>query len=313
MIEPNQFSVVFPGQGSQYLGMLSSYFDNCPTFQETFEESSKLLGVNYIDLLITGTKEDLAKTEITQPLMLIADVALWNLVSRLIDKPICMAGHSLGEYAALVASGVLSLENALELVRERSKLMQAAVPENEGGIAVIIGLKEQDINDICLEISKDPKFLVSAANVNSSTQIVISGTKTGVLKAIDQCKSSGAKRVVPLPMSVPVHCMLMKDASDKFSLALEKVEFRSPSIPVIHNIDSLPENDTEIIKTKLVQQIYNPVRWLDTINSMNKMEVKTIIECGPSKVLCGLIKRICPDMRTIDLDNYENYLSLSNG
>ena len=155
MIEPNQFSVVFPGQGSQYLGMLSSYFDNCPTFQETFEESSKLLGVNYIDLLITGTKEDLAKTEITQPLMLIADVALWNLVSRLIDKPICMAGHSLGEYAALVASGVLSLENALELVRERSKLMQAAVPENEGGIAVIIGLKEQDINDICLEISKE--------------------------------------------------------------------------------------------------------------------------------------------------------------
>ena len=309
----NQISIVFPGQGSQYVGMLSSYLDSFPSFQETFEEASKLLNINFIDLLKKGTKEDLAKTKVTQPLMLIADVALWNLVSNHLNKPMCVAGHSLGEYAALVAAEVLSLESALILVQERSELMQQAVPNNEGGIAAIIGLDEEVINQICSEISKDSKLLVSAANLNSSNQIVISGTKLGVTKAIGRFKSLGAKRAISLPMSVPAHCMLMKSASEKFSLVLEKVEFKKPNIPVIHNFDSHPEDDTQVIKTKLIKQIYSPVRWLDTINLMRDMNVKTIIECGPSKVLSGLIKRISPEIEIIDLDNYENYLVLSNG
>ena len=309
----NHVSIVFPGQGSQYVGMLSSYLDSFPSFQETFEVASKLLNINFIDLLKKGTKEDLAKTKVTQPLMLIADVALWNLVSNHLNKPMCVAGHSLGEYAALVAAEVLSLESALILVQERSELMQQAVPDNEGGIAAIIGLDEEVINHICSEISKDSKLLVSAANLNSSNQIVISGTKLGVTKAIGRFKSLGAKRAISLPMSVPAHCMLMKSASEKFSLVLEKVEFKKPNIPVIHNFDSQLENNTQVIKTKLIKQIYSPVRWLDTINLMRDMNVKTIIECGPSKVLCGLIKRISPEIEVIDLDNYENYLVLSNG
>ena len=309
----NQISIVFPGQGSQYVGMLSSYLDNFPSVQETFEEASKLLNINFIDLLTKGTKEDLAKTKITQPLMLIADVALWKLISNLLNKPMCVAGHSLGEYAALVAAEVLSFESALILVQERSELMQQAVPDNEGGIAAIIGLDEEVINHICSEISKDSKLLVSAANLNSSNQIVISGTKLGVIEAIERFKSLGAKRAISLPMTVPAHCMLMKSASEKFSLVLEKVEFKKPNIPVIHNFDSQPENDTQVIKTKLIKQIYSPVRWLDTINLMRDMNVKTIIECGPSKVLCGLIKRISPEIEIIDLDNYKNYLVLSNG
>tara|TARA_B100001013_G_scaffold294933_1_gene195217 strand:- start:6246 stop:7184 length:939 start_codon:yes stop_codon:yes gene_type:complete len=310
---PKKISVVFPGQGSQYTGMLSDYFKNQPLFKKVFFDASNILNLDLFKIIEKGTDKELTRTEITQPLMLVADVAMWNLISKRITKPVCLAGHSLGEYAALVAAEVLSFKDSLHLVQIRAKLMQEAVPEGEGGIAAIIGLKEQEVNDICSEISKDAKFLVSVANINSNTQIVISGTKVGVKKAIDKCKSTGAKRAISLPMSVPAHCMLMKDASDKFSLALKKIQFKSPSIPIIHNIDSLVENDVEAIKTKLVKQIYSPVRWLDTIKLMNKMEINTFIECGPNKVLCGLIKQVFPEVQTIYSDEYENYLSLSNG
>lgn len=310
---PKKISVVFPGQGSQYAGMLSDYFKNQPLFKKVFFDASNILNLDLFKIIEKGTDKELTRTEITQPLMLVADVAMWNLISKRITKPVCLAGHSLGEYAALVAAEVLSFKDSLHLVQIRAKLMQEAVPEGEGGIAAIIGLKEQEVNDICSEISKDAKFLVSVANINSNTQIVISGTKVGVKKAIDKCKSTGAKRAISLPMSVPAHCMLMKDASDKFSLALKKIQFKPPSIPIIHNIDSLVENDVEAIKTKLVKQIYSPVRWLDTIKLMNKMEINTFIECGPNKVLCGLIKQVFPKVQTIYSDEYENYLSLSNG
>ena len=200
----------------------------------------------------------------------------------------------------------------MSLVIERSRLMQAAVPMGEGGIAAIIGLEEININKICSKISQNPDYLVSAANLNSYNQIVISGTKEGINKAIQECKSSGAKRAIPLPMSVPAHCMLMKGAADKFSDSLEKVKFSEPKIPVIHNVDSLLETNPERIRAKLIEQIYKPVRWLDTIKSMTEMKVTTIIECGPSKVLCGLIKRISSEIETIDLDSFDNYLNLSN-
>ena len=308
----NKISVVFPGQGSQYPQMLTKYIDNLSLVKNTFDESSDLLGIDLINLLKEGSKEDLSKTEITQPLMLTADIALWNQVSQFIGLPTCIAGHSLGEYAALVASETISFKDALALVIERSKLMQSAVPEGEGGIAAVIGLEENEINKVCIEVNQDKKCLVNVANLNSQNQIVLSGNKQGIEKAIDESKLLGAKRAIPLPMSVPAHSMLMKGAADKFEQIIEDIEFSTPRIPIIHNVDSSFENDTAKIKAKLVKQIYSSVRWVDTIKTIANLKVTTIIECGPSKVLCGLIKRISPTVATIDLDTYDNYLELSN-
>ena len=308
----NKISVVFPGQGSQYPQMLTKYIDNLSLVRSTFEESSDLLGIDLIKTLKEGSKEDLSKTEITQPLMLTADIALWKQISQFISLPICLAGHSLGEYAALVASEIISFKDALALVTERSKLMQSAVPEGEGGIAAVIGLEENEINKVCLEVNREKKCVVNIANLNSQNQIVLSGNKQGIAKAIDECKSLGAKRAITLPMSVPAHSMLMKEAADKFESTIEAIEFTTPRIPVIHNVDSSFENDIAKIKTKLVKQIYSSVRWVDTIKTIANLKVTTIIECGPSKVLCGLIKRISPTVATIDLDTYDNYLELSN-
>tara|TARA_B100000029_G_scaffold472077_1_gene512274 strand:- start:326 stop:1264 length:939 start_codon:yes stop_codon:yes gene_type:complete len=308
----NKISVVFPGQGSQYPQMLSEYIYNFSNVRKTFDKSSDLLGVDLIKLLKEGTKEDLSKTEITQPLMLTADIALWNQISQFISLPTCLAGHSLGEYAALVASEIISFKDSLTLVIERSKLMQSAVPRGEGGIAAIIGLDEKAINELCLEVNKDKKCLINIANLNSPNQIVLSGNKQGVEKAIEISKISGAKRAIPLPMSVPAHSTLMKDAAVEFKSIIENIEFTKPKIPIIHNLDSSFENDISKIKEKLVKQIYSTVRWVDTIKLMNSLKVTTIIECGPGKVLSGLIKRTSPSISTIDLDTYNNYLELSN-
>ena len=227
-------------------------------------------------------------------------------------EPTCLAGHSLGEFAALVAAKSIDFKDALYIVNKRAELMQEAVPEGKGGIAAIIGLKEEEINQICMSLSKEPELLVSAANLNSENQIVISGTKAGVDEAIISCKSSGAKRAIPLSMSVPSHSILMLDAAKKFSVFLDSIELKKPSNEVLHNLDALPETRIDSIKDKLVKQIYNPVRWFDIVKSISNKRVKLIIECGPSKVLVGLIKRISPNIETKDLDNYENYLSIIN-
>ena len=303
-------SVVFPGQGSQYVGMLSEYIDNETTFKNTFIKASEILNINLLDLINKGSKKKLASTEVTQPLMLVADVALWNLISNYIDKPICLAGHSLGEYAALVASEVLSFEDSLYLVRSRARLMQEAVPEGSGGIAAIIGLNENKITSICKEISTDPDYFVSPANINTQNQIVISGTKLGVDYAKDKCKELGAKRAISLSMSIPSHSLLMRDAAKIYKSILQKITLNKPKIPVLQNVDSSFENESEKIKNKLVQQIYKPVRWKDTINEISMLGAQTILECGPGKVLSGLTKRILPDAITLDLDNYNNYLTL---
>ena len=303
-------SVVFPGQGSQYVGMLSEYIDNETTFKNTFIKASEILNINLLDLIKKGPKKKLASTEVTQPLMLVADVALWNLISNHINKPICLAGHSLGEYAALVASEALSFEDSLYLVKSRARLMQEAVPEGSGGIAAIIGLRENKISSICKEISTDLDYYVSPANINTQSQIVISGTKLGVNSAIDKCKELGAKRAISLSMSIPSHCLLMRDAANIYKSILQKITLNKPKIPVLQNVDSSFENESEKIKTKLVQQIYKPVRWKDTINEISMLGAQTILECGPGKVLSGLTKRILPDAITLDLDNYNNYLTL---
>tara|TARA_B100000427_G_scaffold329659_1_gene346888 strand:+ start:3080 stop:4015 length:936 start_codon:yes stop_codon:yes gene_type:complete len=304
-------ALVFPGQGSQYEGMLSSYLNNVREFKDIFEESSDILNINFLEILKNGTKEEMSRTEITQPLMLISDVALWKIISDKIE-PTCLAGHSLGEFAALVAAKSIDFKDALYIVNKRAELMQEAVPEGKGGIAAIIGLKEEEINQICMSLSKEPELLVSAANLNSENQIVISGTKAGVDEAIISCKSSGAKRAIPLSMSVPSHSILMLDAAKKFSVFLDSIELKKPSNEVLHNLDALPETRIDSIKDKLVKQIYNPVRWFDIVKSISNKRVKLIIECGPSKVLVGLIKRISPNIETKDLDNYENYLSIIN-
>ena len=303
-------SVVFPGQGSQYTGMLSEYINNEISFKNTFIKASEILNINFLDLIKKGTNKKLASTEITQPLMLVADVALWNLILNRIDKPICLAGHSLGEYAALVASEVLSFEDSLYLVQNRARLMQEAVPEGSGGIAAIIGLSENKINSICKKINTDSDYFVSPANINTQSQIVISGTKLGVDSAIDKCKELGAKRAISLSMSIPSHCSLMRDAAQQYKLTLQKVTLNKPKIPILQNVDSSFENEPEKIRNKLVQQIYKPVRWKDTINAISMLGAQRIIECGPGKVLSGLTKRILPDAIALDLDNYNNYLTL---
>ena len=306
-------SVVFPGQGSQYTGMLSEYINNEISFKNTFVKASEILNINFLDLIKKGTNKILASTEITQPLMLVADVALWNLILNRIDKPICLAGHSLGEYAALVASEVLSFEDSLYLVQNRARLMQEAVPEGSGGIAAIIGLSENKINSICKKINTDSDYFVSPANINTQSQIVISGTKLGVDSAIDKCKELGAKRAISLSMSIPSHCSLMRDAAQQYKLTLQKVTLNKPKIPILQNVDSSFENESEKIRNKLVQQIYKPVRWKDTINAISMLGAQRIIECGPGKVLSGLTKRILPDAIALDLDNYNNYLTLLDG
>ena len=306
-------AVVFPGQGSQYLSMLEDYFIHEPVFKEVFETASKILDIDLINLIKSNSEENISKTEITQPLMLVANVALWKLVSPYLRNVSYLSGHSLGEYAALVASDALKFENALDLVKTRSKLMQNAVPEKEGAIAAVIGLTEEQVTNICHNISLDLSKLVNTANINSSNQIVISGTSQGVEKAITQCKQMGAKRAIKLKMSVPAHSELMLPASKKFTKTIEQVNFYDPHIPVIHNVDISISKSSKDIKNKLITQIYKPVRWFETIKLMTQdLGVTNIIECGPSKVLTGLIKRINPKVSTIDLDNYENYLKIKN-
>ena len=300
-------SVVFPGQGSQYVGMLIDYFDAESSFRNTFSMASEILKINLFELIKSGTKESLAATNVTQPLMLVSDLALWNLISNKINEPVCFAGHSLGEYAALVASEVLSFEDSLYLVKTRAKLMQEAVPEGEGGIAAIIGLNEKTITTICERISENPKFLVNPSNINTSTQIVISGTKLGVNAAIEESKELGAKRAVFLAMSVPSHSALMKKASETFRSNLQSVNFNPPKIPVLQNVDYSHVNETKEIKNKLVKQFYCPVRWEDTVNTILKLGVERVIECGPGKVLSSLINKISSHFETIHLDNYDNF------
>jgi [acyl-carrier-protein] S-malonyltransferase len=218
-----------------------------------------------------------------------------------------MAGHSLGEFAALVAGGVIEFHDALKIVSIRAKLMQEAVPEGRGAIAAIIGLNHEAIDLICLDITNSEQELVSPANINSPIQIVISGTSKGVDLAIERCKKEGAKRALPLAMSVPAHCKLMGDAAIQFSDHLKKIKFQAPSIKIFQNYDAAYTMDVEQIASNLVHQIDNPVRWVEIINNINALGISTFIECGPGKVLSGLVKRIVNNVEIISLDDYSTF------
>ena len=299
----------FPGQGSQSVGMLAEHFVTSKVFSNVFEISKEVIGTDFKKLIEEGTTEDLAATQVTQPLLLTANYALWqaaNIDPKSVD---IMAGHSLGEYSAYVAAEAIKFEDALELVSLRAKYMQEAVKEGEGGIAAIIGLDTENLETICRNITEYGD-LVSMANLNSDNQIVISGTKTGVDKAIVSCKENGAKRAIPLAMSVPSHCKLMTPASIKFSEDLNKVEFLEPKTKVIQNFSVMHSDDVDIIKENLISQLYSPVRWSETMHLFKENNITEFYECGPSKVLTGIIKKKFTDISLHSLDDIETLTSI---
>ena len=302
---------VFPGQGSQSIGMLEHYFSKEKKFNYVFDKSKEVLGVDFRDLVLNGSPEDLSPTEVTQPLMLTANNAIWECLEIEAEEVAIMAGHSLGEFSALVAAKTLTFEDALTLVSSRAKFMQEAVPDGEGAIAAIIGLTYKDLNLICQSISNESS-LVELANINSSNQIVISGTKEAIDIAIQRSTEEGAKRAVLLPMSVPAHCELMKPASEKFKVVLNSIHMQEPKCNVIQNVDASITNNVLKISENLISQIYSPVRWTDIMDSFNELKLGRCIECGPGKVLSGLMKRALKDTQIVPLDNYESFLDKEN-
>lgn len=297
---------VFPGQGSQSVGMLEDYFSKEKQFNYVFDVSREVLGTDFKDLILNGSPEDLSSTVTTQPLMLTANNAIWESLKLDVQDVTVMAGHSLGEISAYVAAKTFTFEDALELVSARAKFMQEAVPEGEGAIAAIIGLTFNELESICVSIS-DENSVVELANINSLNQIVISGTKGAVDLALQRCSEVGAKRTLLLPMSVPAHCALMKPASERFKEVLNSVKMQEPKCNVIQNVNASSSNNIDIISENLISQIYSPVRWEEIMNSFSKLGIRNCIECGPGKVLSGLIKRSIIDASVISLDNYESF------
>ncbi len=281
---------VFPGQGSQSVGMLVDLAQEFPQIKDTFSEASAVLGYDLWELCEQGPAQELGRTEITQPAILTASVALWRLWLELGGRnPDVVAGHSLGEYSALVAAGVLEFGPAVALVRERGRLMQQAVPAGVGAMAAVIGLEDALVVEACAEAACGE--VVSAVNFNSPGQVVIAGVATAVDRASAQCKAKGARRVLPLPVSVPSHCALMADAAVQLAQELEKVALAQPRIPVIQNVAAEIEQDPANIRENLVKQLYSPVRWTETQERLVSMAVGQLIEIGPGKVLAGLAKR----------------------
>ncbi len=286
-----KIAVVFPGQGSQALGMLSDLAAAHPVVEATFAEASSALGYDLWQLVQQGPVEELNKTWQTQPALLAASVAIWRVWQQ--EKgaePALMAGHSLGEYSALVCAGVLDFKQAISLVELRGKLMQEAVPEGTGAMYAIIGLDNEAIAKACEESAQGQ--VVSPVNFNSPGQVVIAGNKEAVERAGAACKAAGAKRALPLPVSVPSHCALMKPAADKMAVALDQVTFSQPQYPVVNNVDVKVETQAEAIRSALIRQLYNPVRWTESVEYIAQQGVEQLIEVGPGKVLTGLTKRI---------------------
>lgn len=288
-------ALVFPGQGSQFIGMLGEVADH-PRVIALIEQASDVLGYNMMNLIQSGPEDKLNNTEFTQPALLATSVALWHLYRDGNDNPRVMAGHSLGEYSALVAAGALDFEDALRLVSARGRFMQEAVPAGVGGMAAILGLDDDSIIKACAMAAEGE--VVSAVNFNSPGQVVIAGNKAAVERAIEAAKSLGAKRALPLPVSVPSHCALMKPAAVQLEKVLADITLNTPTIAVMNNVDVVAETDPARIKDALLRQLYSPVRWVEVVQAMAALGVSNFVECGPGKVLCGLNKRIVSDIPT---------------
>lgn len=294
------FAFVFPGQGSQSVGMLDAWADN-PVVAQTLQEASDALGEDVAKLIREGPKEALALTTNTQPVMLTAGVAAYRVwMSQTGVAPSAVAGHSLGEYSALVAAGVLTLTQAAPLVRLRAQAMQEAVPVGQGAMAAILGMDAARVVDGCAEVTRsfgaDSAEVVEAVNFNDPAQTVIAGSKAAVEKACEVLKASGAKRALPLPVSAPFHSSLMKPAAEKLKDRLESVVFAAPQIALVNNIDVAVEVDAGRMRDALYRQAFGPVRWVECVQALKARGLNTLVECGPGKVLAGMVKRIDADM-----------------
>ncbi len=280
---------VFPGQGSQSVGMLVDIAAQCPEIEETFQQAAAALGEPLWELAVNGPEERQNQTEITQPLLLTASVALWNAWrARGGAAPQVMAGHSLGEYSALVCAGALPFDEAVRLVHQRGRFMQAAVPQGEGAMAAIMGLEDEQIGACCDRVDG----VVSPANYNAPGQVVIAGSAAAVDAAVALCKDAGARRAVLLRVSGPFHCALMEPAIADFSAELDRVNLSMPGVPVVHNVDAQEATSVAELRQKLLAQIASPVRWVDCVGEMTRRGAQRFVECGPGAVLAGLIKRI---------------------
>jgi [acyl-carrier-protein] S-malonyltransferase len=298
MADPT-IAFVFPGQGSQKVGMLAAAHDAFHAVRATFEEASEALGYDMWDLIQNGEQEALNLTETTQPVLLASSVALWRAWQAEGGvQPGMMAGHSLGEFSALVCAGALGFADALNLVRQRGQFMQTAVPVGEGAMAAIIGLDDDTINSTCASVDG----IVAAVNFNSPGQVVIAGHTGAVDAAIEALKAAGAKRAMPLPVSAPFHTELMRPAGERLAEVLAKVAISSPEIPVVHNVHAQTESDPETIRALLVEQIYSPVLWTGCVQAMAADGVSRLVECGPGKVLSGLCRRIDKSLQSFSLE-----------
>ncbi|MCF6456129.1 ACP S-malonyltransferase [Pseudoalteromonas sp. MMG024] len=287
----NNTAILFPGQGSQTVGMLAELLAESDVVKATFTEASDALGYDLAALVLTGPAESLNETHRTQPALLTSSVAIYrHFIEAGGEKPSSMAGHSLGEYSALVCAGVISLSEAVKLVEKRGLYMQEAVPAGTGAMYAIIGLADDAIAKACEDAAQGE--VVSPVNFNSPGQVVIAGQKAAVERAGELCKEAGAKRALPLAVSVPSHCALMKPAADKLAADLEAITFNTPEISVINNVDVATETASEAIKDALVRQLYSPVRWTETVQKLAQDGLTTTYEFGPGKVLTGLAKRI---------------------
>lgn len=291
-----QFAFVFPGQGSQAIGMLNGFGDNAAV-RDTLAEASEVLKFDIGNMIAEGPKEALDLTTNTQPVMLTAAIACYRAwIAAGGATPALVTGHSLGEYSALVAAGVIKFADALPLVRFRAEAMQSAVPVGQGGMAAILGLSDADVQAACSEAQLETKGVVEAVNFNAPAQVVIAGSKAAVERACEIAKAKGAKRALPLPVSAPFHSSLLKPASDALRNYLADVNFSAPAIPLINNVDVVINLAPAEIKDALIRQAASPVRWVETVQKIKTMGITSLIECGPGKVLSGLTKRIDGDL-----------------
>ncbi len=290
---------IFPGQGSQYVGMGKAVHDEYREAREVFEEASERLGYDVADLCFNGPKEELNRTYRTQPCLLTASIAAYRVLASKGLGPSVVAGHSLGEYSALVAAGVMEFGDAVVLTEKRGRFMQSAVPESAGLMAAILGLQREQVDEVCLSVTSG---YVSPANYNCPGQIVIAGRREAVEEAMSLAKEAGAKRVLPLAVSAPSHCALMIEASKKLAEELRNIDFTPPRVPVVNNADAMYLNTVDSIKASLVKQLDSPLLWEDSVRNMTDSGVDAFVEVGPGKVLSGLIKRIAPDAATFHTD-----------
>lgn len=301
----SRLAFVFPGQGSQSIGMLADLAADHAAIRATFDQASQALGQDLWALAQGGPEEALNRTENTQPVLLTAGVAVfraWQAAGG--AMPDYLAGHSLGEYTALVAAGALSLEDGVRLVALRGRLMQQAVPAGEGAMAAILGLDDDVVRQCCADAAA--AGVVEAVNFNAPGQVVIAGAAAAVNAAIEKLKAAGAKRALPLPVSVPSHCALMKPAAEQLKVALADVAFNLPAIPVVQNVAARIEADADAMRDALIRQLYSPVLWVQSVQALAGLGVGRILECGPGKVLCGLNKRIVKELDCASLENAES-------